>query len=138
MPDLAGKSELSESTRNRQGLAELRSTYNALSLIGEDRVRIDVKAVQIFTEKNRSRLSKSANVEFGRNARVNPPRIANRHCRSRFPTRIKKSLRACEDLAFMHRSLALKSTDRERFALQDQLHPRKDGEFSDLAYPHAP
>jgi hypothetical protein len=60
MPYLAAKSELSDGTRDRQGLAELRSTCSALHLFCNDPVRIDVKSVQIFTENNRCRLSKSA------------------------------------------------------------------------------
>lgn len=138
MPYLAGKSELSTGTRDRQCLAELRSTYSALSLFCEDPVRIDMKSVQIFTENNRSRLSKSANVEFRRKARVNPPRIANRQRRCRFPARKEKSLRTCEDLAFMHGGLASKSTDGKQFALQEELHPWKDGKFGNLAYADAP
>lgn len=68
---------------------------------------------------------------------MNPPSVANRQCWPRFYARQKKGLRACEDLAFMNRSLAVKSTDRERLALQEQLQPWKDGEFRDLAYPDA-
>jgi hypothetical protein len=38
---------------NGQCLPELRSTYSALNLLGKDPVRIEVKSVQIVTQKNR-------------------------------------------------------------------------------------
>ena len=38
---------------NGQCLSELRSTYIALNLLGKYPVRIEVKSVQVFTQKNR-------------------------------------------------------------------------------------
>jgi len=77
MPYLAGKGELSNGMRDRQSLFELRSMYDPLSLFSKGPVRVYVKSVQIFTEKNRRRLSKSPNVKFRRNARMNPPDVAD-------------------------------------------------------------
>ena len=87
MPYLAGKSELSESTRDRESLAELRSTCISLNLFGKDRVRIDVKSVQIVAYKNRGGLPKSTDVEFRCDTGMHAPNVADRKCRSRVLTR---------------------------------------------------
>ncbi len=39
---------------NRKRLSELRSTYNALGLLGKYPVRVEMKSVYIFTQENRS------------------------------------------------------------------------------------
>jgi hypothetical protein len=53
MPYFPGNCELPQAMGNGQCLSELRSTYSALQLLGKYPVRIEVKAVQIFTQKNR-------------------------------------------------------------------------------------
>src|SRR6266566_6041001 len=53
MPYLPGDYELPQGMGNRQCLSELRSTYGALHLLGKYPVRIEMKAGQIFTQKNR-------------------------------------------------------------------------------------
>src|SRR5216683_3265383 len=47
------------------------------------------------------------------------------------------ALHTCEDLTFMYRRPGLCLTDCERLTLQEQLHPRKYGQFGDLANPDA-
>jgi hypothetical protein len=53
MPYLPRNCELPPRMGDGQCLSELRSTYIALNLLGKYPVRIEVKSVQIFTEKNR-------------------------------------------------------------------------------------
>ena len=76
MPYLARKRELSNTARDGQSLAELGSTYDSLSLFGEDPVRIDLKSVHFADQKNRGRLSKGADVNIAKppHAAMNAPR----------------------------------------------------------------
>jgi hypothetical protein len=64
---------------NGQCLSELGSAYQALGLLGKYPVRVEMKSVQVFTQKNRGSLSKSANVEFWGDTCVNAPNIADRN-----------------------------------------------------------
>jgi len=45
MPYLAGNRELPQRMGNRKRLSELRSTYNALGLLGKYPVRVEMKSV---------------------------------------------------------------------------------------------
>jgi hypothetical protein len=53
MPYLAGNCELPQGMGNGQRLTELRSACGALHLPGKYSVRVKVKSVEIFTQKNR-------------------------------------------------------------------------------------
>ena len=53
MPYLSGNCELAQGMGNGQCLSELRSTYIALHLLGKYPVRVEVKSVEVFTQKNR-------------------------------------------------------------------------------------
>jgi len=122
---------------NRKRLSELGSTYKVLGLLGKYPVRVEMKSVQVFTQKNRGWLSKSANVEFRGHTCVNAPNIADRNSWPWLTAEKEHALHTCKDLSLMHRSLVFRLTNCERLTLQEQLQPRKYGKFGDLADPGA-
>src|SRR5215472_166424 len=138
MPDFAGQCELSERMRNGKGLPELRPMHLGHDLLGEYSIDIDMKAVKIVAQKNRSRLAKSAKIQFGRGTGVKPARVADGNRGPRIVALIDDALQAREDFAHVHGHLVLRVADRERFALQDQLQARKNRQLRDLADSETP
>ena len=81
MPDFACECQPSQWVRNREGLAELSSTYYAFSLFRKNAVDVEVETCEVVAHQDQCTIAERADVDLRRGTRVQTPNVAKAYGR---------------------------------------------------------